>query len=127
MDGRVVHFEIPYDDRERARRFYGGAFGWGFEQFRDLAYLMATTGPSPDGPPSEPGFVNGALIERGLPFDAPIVVLEVGDLDAVLEKVSSLGGATVSDKQPVAELGWAAYVRDTEGNLVGLWQSRAPE
>jgi len=28
MAGRVVHFEIPYDDGERARRFYAEAFGW---------------------------------------------------------------------------------------------------
>ena len=24
----VVHFEMPYKDRERAARFYAAAFGW---------------------------------------------------------------------------------------------------
>ncbi len=25
---RVVHFEIPADDLERAKKFYGSIFGW---------------------------------------------------------------------------------------------------
>ena len=24
----VVHFEMPYDNRERMAKFYGSAFGW---------------------------------------------------------------------------------------------------
>lgn len=24
----VVHFEMPYDDRQRMAKFYGSAFGW---------------------------------------------------------------------------------------------------
>ena len=28
MSGKVVHFEIPFDDGERARAFYGETFGW---------------------------------------------------------------------------------------------------
>ena len=124
MDGRVVHFEIPYDDQDRARRFYGEAFGWTFDRYEDMHYLMARTGPSPEGPPTEPGYVNGGLIERGLPFDAPIVVLQVDDLDAALEKVAALGGETVTGRHEVSQVGFAAYVRDTEGNLLGLWQFR---
>ncbi|MGH3366855.1 MAG: VOC family protein [Nocardioidaceae bacterium] len=27
MTGRIVHFEIPFDDGDRARKFYGEAFG----------------------------------------------------------------------------------------------------
>ena len=32
MSGRVVHFEIPYDDGERARRFYKEAFDWQLQE-----------------------------------------------------------------------------------------------
>jgi predicted enzyme related to lactoylglutathione lyase len=28
MSGRVVHFEVPFDDGDRARAFYQNAFGW---------------------------------------------------------------------------------------------------
>jgi predicted enzyme related to lactoylglutathione lyase len=29
MSGKVVHFEIPFDDGDRARTFYGETFGDG--------------------------------------------------------------------------------------------------
>lgn len=28
MSGKVVHFEKPFDDGDRARSFYGDVFGW---------------------------------------------------------------------------------------------------
>jgi predicted enzyme related to lactoylglutathione lyase len=123
MSGRVVHFEIPYDDQERARQFYADVFGWTVSPLDGMRYLLATTGPSDEGPPSEPGYINGGLIERGLPVRTPLVGLLVDDIDASLEQVERLGGATVSAKQAVGDRGWGAYFRDTEGNLVGLWQS----
>jgi uncharacterized protein len=123
MSGRVVHFEIPYDDRERAHTFYAEAFGWTLAPVPEMRYLLATTGPSEEGPPSEPGFINGGLLERGLPLGGPVIVLDVEDIDASLEQVERLGGTTVSGRQPVGDLGFSAYFRDPEGNLLGLWQS----
>jgi predicted enzyme related to lactoylglutathione lyase len=123
MSGRVVHFEIPYDDQQRAHTFYAEAFGWQVRPLPEMRYVMVTTGPSDDGPPSEPGFINGGLLERGLPMAGPVVVLDVDDIDACLAEVERLGGETVSRRQPVDDLGWSAYFKDTEGNLMGLWQS----
>ena len=53
---------------------------------------------------------------------APLV-LEVDDIDATLAQVEELGGATVSAKQAVGEMGFSAYFTDPEGNLMGLWQT----
>jgi predicted enzyme related to lactoylglutathione lyase len=122
MSGRVVHFEIPYENEERAHAFYTEAFGWTMTRLPEMRYVLTTTGPSEQGPPSEPGFINGGLLERGLPVAGPVVVMEVADIDASLEEIERLGGATVSGKQPVGEMGFSAYFRDTEGNLMGLWQ-----
>ncbi|MEX2646190.1 MAG: VOC family protein [Gaiellaceae bacterium] len=30
---RIVHFEIPVDDTEKSRAFWGGLFGWQFESY----------------------------------------------------------------------------------------------
>jgi predicted enzyme related to lactoylglutathione lyase len=49
--------------------------------------------------------------------------VDVEDIDATLEKIKSLGGSTVSPRQEIGTMGWAAYFRDTEGNVVGLWQN----
>jgi hypothetical protein len=55
MSGRVVHFEIPYDDGDRARAFYNKVFGWEVMEMPEMSYTMATSGPSGDEGPTEPG------------------------------------------------------------------------
>ena len=41
----VVHFEMPYDDRDRMARFYQAAFGWELQKLgEDMGnYVVATT------------------------------------------------------------------------------------
>ncbi|HVL02937.1 MAG TPA: hypothetical protein VM386_00735 [Acidimicrobiales bacterium] len=41
-----------------------------------------------------------------------------------VERASSLGGQVVRGKEPVGDMGFAAYFTDTEGNLMGLWADR---
>lgn len=122
MSGRVVHFEIPYDDQQRAASFYTDAFGWKLTSMPDMKYVLVTTGPGDQGP-SEPGFINGGLLARGLPVGTPLVVVDVDDIDESLQKIENLGGTTVSAKQPVGDMGFAAYFKDPEGNLLGLWET----
>ena len=52
-----------------------------------------------------------------------MLVVEVDDIEATLEQVEKRGGATVSAKQAVGEMGFSAYFTDPEGNLMGLWQN----
>ena len=37
--------------------------------------------------------------------------------------IGELGGSTVRGKEPVGDMGFAAYFTDSEGNLVGLWET----
>jgi predicted enzyme related to lactoylglutathione lyase len=126
MTGRIVHFELPYDDRERASAFYGELFGWDLQSYPGMDYTMVSTGPTGDQGPTEPGFINGGMGERTGNLTAPTVVIDVEDIDATLAQVEEHGGAVLSGKEPVASMGWSAYFTDSEGNTVGLWQS-APE
>ena len=123
MSGRVVHFEVPFEDAERASAFYTGAFGWDLTPLPEMDYVLVTTGPSDQGPPSEPGFINGGLLERSAVFGGPVLVIEVEDIEGALRQVEERGGTTVSAKQAVGEMGFSAYFTDTEGNLMGLWQN----
>ena len=107
MSGRVVHFEIPFDDQKRATAFYADAFGWQVNAMPEMNYVLATTGPSDDGPPSEPGFINGGMLARGEPVGSPVLVVDVEDVDAALETIERLGGTTVTAKQAVGEMGFA--------------------
>jgi predicted enzyme related to lactoylglutathione lyase len=130
MTGRIVHFEIPFDDGNRARSFYKDAFGWNIMEMPELDYTMVTSGPTTDeGMPSEPGFINGGMFQRdddpGTP-DSPMITVDVESIDAALEKIEQLGGKTVVGRTPVAEMGFSAYFSDPEGNLMGLWET-APQ
>jgi uncharacterized protein len=127
MSGRVVHFEIPYDDGERARRFYGELFGWQLQEMPGMDYTLVMSGPSGDRGPSEPGFINGGMLAREeAAAPGPVVVIDVVDLDACLIKIEETGGSVVVPKQPVGAMGFTAYVKDPEGNVIGLWET-APQ
>ena len=123
MSGRVVHFEIPFDDGDRARGFYGDIFGWNLMEMPGMSYTLVTTGPSGDEGPSEAGFVNGGMLRREGPNEGPIIVIDVDDIDATLAKIEAAGGQTLLGKQQVGDMGWAAYFKDVEGNSMGLWQT----
>lgn len=123
MSGRVIHFEIPFDDKERATAFYRDVFGWGLEEMPELDYTGVSTGPAgPDGMPAEPGFIGGGMTARGGTNTGVVVVLHSADIEADLATVEERGGERLTGKEPVGDMGFAAYFRDTEGNVVGLWQ-----
>ena len=123
MSGRVVHFELPVDDQDRAKTFYAESFGWGLAGVPGMPYTMATTTPSGDRGPTEPGAINGGMAERGGPITAPVITIEVDDIDAALATVERHGGKTVQGRAQVGDMGFTGYFEDTEGNVVGLWQT----
>jgi predicted enzyme related to lactoylglutathione lyase len=127
MSGRVVHFEIPYDDGERARRFYGETFGWQLQEMPGMEYTLVVSGPSSDTGPSEAGFINGGMLAREeSAAPGPVVVIDVDSIDATLSTIEATGGSVVVPKQPVGTMGFTAYVKDPEGNVIGLWET-APQ
>jgi predicted enzyme related to lactoylglutathione lyase len=123
MGGRVVHFEIPFDDGDRARAFYQNAFGWNLMPIPEMSYTIVSTGPSGEQGPTEPGYIGGGMMQRSEGCQGPVITVDVDDIDASLAKVEELGGTTVRPRQEVGQMGFAAYFTDPEGNLMGLWQS----
>ena len=124
MSGRVVHFEIPFDDGDRARSFYKELFGWQVMEMPDMGYTMVMSGPSDDAGPSESGFINGGMMSRdGSPARSPVLVIDVDSIDETLKRIQGNGGSVVTPKAPVGEMGFAAYFTDPEGNVVGLWET----
>jgi len=121
---KVVHFELPADDVERAQAFYREAFGWQMNSMPGMGYTLVSTTPTDEnGAPSEPGGINGGMLARQAPITAPLITIGVGDIDAALATVEKLGGSVALGKQPVGDMGFSAYFADPEGNVVGLWQN----
>ena len=119
---RVVQFEVPADDPERAARFYKSVFGWGIEKWNGpMEYWMVTTGPE-----GEMG-INGGIMRRTGQADggsptAYVCTVDVDALDRYVAKVETNGGTIVAPKMAVPGIGWMAYCKDTEGNQFGLMQ-----
>jgi uncharacterized protein len=62
-------------------------------------------------------------MQRQAPVTTPVITLAVDDIDATLVAIEKHGGSTVAGSAPVSDMGFAAYFTDSEGNLMGLWQS----
>lgn len=124
MADKVVHFELPADNVERAQDFYRRAFGWSVSSQPGMGYTLLGTAPSgKDGAPTEPGAINGGMLERQKPILSPVITIEVDSIDESLKRIETLGGRVVRGKQPVGNIGYAAYFADSEGNVLGLWQT----
>lgn len=119
----IVHFEIPADDVERAQKFYKNTFGWEMRKDPAMDYISVITTEMDDKfSPKRPGAINGGMMKRTRDVKNPVVTVSVEDLDEALKKVEKNGGKAVGKKMEVGNMGWAAYFRDSEGNVVGLWQ-----
>jgi uncharacterized protein len=119
----IVHFEIPADNTARASEFYKKAFGWMINPMPEFDYVMiGTTESDENGVPKNAGRINGGMAKRGGPVEHIVVTIGVDDIDKTLASVEKLGGKTVQAKMPIGEMGFTAYFKDTEGNVVGLFQ-----
>lgn len=124
MSGRVVHFEVPYDDADRARGFYSNVFGWAIEPVPEFDYNLVQTGPTDDtGTAAEPGFIGGGMFQRQEAIGRPVITIDVEDMTKALAMIAEHGGAAVGEPHQIGDMGVAAYFTDSEGNLMGLWQS----
>lgn len=83
---KVMHFEIPIDDPDRAAGFYRDALGWEISRFGDEPYWLVRAGQD-----EEPG-ANGALTGRGDLHRSPVLTVGVDDIDDALRQVQRYGG-----------------------------------
>jgi len=121
---KVVHFEIPTDDMARAKKFYQDTFGWLLEDQPGMEYVIARTVEVDDKMmPKEPGGINGGMAKRGENLKAPSLAINVDNIDEAMQNVKKSGGVLATEKMPVGKMGFMAYFRDTEGNVLSLWQS----
>lgn len=125
--GRLIHFEIHVNDMERAKTFYGGVFGWTFQdwtEFAGMPYFGAVTGDE-----NELG-INGALMQRkgprpeaGQAMNGFACTMGVEDYDATHEKIVRKGGTVALPKHALPGMAWQGYYIDTEGNVFGIHQA----
>lgn len=115
---RVVHFEIPADNPERAVKFYQDVFGWQFQKWEGpMEYWMVTTGAE-----GQPG-INGGLLRRQQPAQGTVNTVDVESVDAAVASVEKSGGKVALPKTAIPGVGYLAYGVDPEGNIFGMMQA----
>ncbi len=125
MSNRPVHFEIHASDPERSIAFYRDLFGWKFERYPiPGVYYGVITGDD-----KTPG-INGGLLQRmGLPpadgaaVNSWTVTVDVENVDKAMAKALELGGTEALPKMTIPHVGYVAYIKDVDGNIVGLHQN----
>ncbi len=121
---KVVHFEIPADNVERAQKFYGKVFGWKMNPVPDMKYTMVSTVETDKKMmPKEPGAINGGMFQRNEQLKNTMITINVVSIDATLKNLEKNDGKVVRGKVDVGDMGFVAYFKDTEGNIIGLWEN----
>ena len=127
MYGEVVHFEVPARDVRRARAFYSRVFGWKANEAQmpggDVHTTLTTTEVDTNMRPKSPGAINGGMPKMSEQLTSPVVTIQVDDITDALKSVEKSGGKTVVKRTGVGEYGAFGYFRDTEGNLMGLYEA----
>lgn len=122
--GKVVHFEIPADDVERAKKFYGSIFGWEADDVPGMDYTMVRTVAVDERQmPTEPGAINGGMMKRGPDTPSPVLVIDVDAIDEALGRIEQQGGAVVRPRTEIPGMGAFAYFKDLDGNVLGLFET----
>jgi predicted enzyme related to lactoylglutathione lyase len=124
-----VHFEIPADDLDRAKNFYGSIFGWQLQTMpmQDGEYTIVMTTPVDEKTqiPTQPGSINGGMMQRDERTPSPVITIDVEAIDAALREIEARGGTTVTPRTAIPGMGAFAYFKDPEGNVLGLWETNS--
>ncbi len=126
---RVCHFEVPYSDKQRMETFYSKVFGWQFMPAPgDMPYtFVITTELDEQFMPKKAGGINGGSYPRGEEgqggSSTPVIVIEVDSCQTRIDQVVAAGGTKVLGPNEIPGMGIYAQVKDSEGNVIGLWQT----
>lgn len=122
----IVHFEIPVDDIDRAKKFYIDLFGWNIERWPDSEnlpggpeYLLITTMDDKGNKA-----LTGGMMKRQMPEQQGITnYVGVKSVDEYSARVAQLGGQVKMPKTAIPGLGYFAICIDTGNNAFAIWET----
>jgi uncharacterized protein len=113
--------ELATSDSEAGKKFYGGLFGWTFDDAPagpDMIYSMAKlSGQTP-----------GALYKMGKEMAGVpphwLSYVTVADVDATAKKAVAAGGKLMKEPFDVMTFGRMAVITDPTGATFAIWQAK---
>ena len=113
---RVVNFDFPTDNPEKAKAFFADIFNWKFTEWHNEDYWLIETGDK-----LRHG-INGSMIKRRHNEHVASIMIQVENIDITLRKVEEEGGQIVFPKRTIPRIGYMAYFKDPEENLLCIMQ-----
>ena len=124
-EGKVIWAELVTPDLAAAKRFYGGLFGWTFQDFHAgrVGYSVARV----DGVPVA-GLVQRTRPVRPAGRQAPpawLTFLSVTDVPATAQAIKSHGGRQLPSPHAYRQRGRQAVYADPQGAVFAIMNSRS--
>jgi predicted enzyme related to lactoylglutathione lyase len=124
--GDIVQFEIHGTEPQALIDFYSGLFGWQFRKWDGVDFWQISIS-------SESTSIGGGLVPRrgpspdeGQAVNAFVCTVQVDSVDESFSVAESLGGTIAVPKIQIPGVGWLGYIKDPDGNLLGLSQPADP-
>jgi predicted enzyme related to lactoylglutathione lyase len=115
----IVHFDVPAENINRAKKFYEELFEWKIEPVPGPMDYFEITTKDENGKEG----VAGGMGKRGQPDQKIVNYIGVKPIDEYIEKAQRLGGKIIMQKTTIPGFGYLATIIDTEGNIIGLWET----
>jgi uncharacterized protein len=125
----VIHFELPAEDRERAKAFYSKAFDWKMNQLgAEMGdYVTVETAETDENNMVRGPGINGGIYQKHLvdPLgQQPTVVIAVENLEESTENIKSAGGTIHGTPYDIPGIGRYVSFIDTEGNRISILEPK---
>jgi predicted enzyme related to lactoylglutathione lyase len=109
---KIVHLELPAQDRLALAHFYSDLFGWDIRDFPEMDYTMLDTGNQETGVGLMPSTDDSP---GGMAW-----YVESEDVEADLCTIGARGGTVLVPCFTVAGVGDMAFFADPAGNVMAL-------
>jgi hypothetical protein len=117
MANPFVHMELNTTDLKKAQAFYGGMFGWQFQD-NDMGPMGIYSTFKPD---KEPG--GGIYSAKDMP-GGWLPYVGVDDIKTATAKAKSLGAQIFVDSREIPQIGWMTIMSDPLGSRIALFQPK---
>lgn len=124
MANVVVWADIPVIDLERAREFYAHLLGAPVEYMPGQTEVAILGSPQGMDQMDVSADLAASQSIPSTTHGTTIYLSSNGDIDGMLARAIEAHGEVLNDKQFMENIGWIAFIKDTEGNRIGIHQPR---
>jgi len=124
--GSIIWHDLLTTDIEASKRFYGGLFGWEFEEVplslgfgRSGDYLMIRNNGKLIG-----GMVDTSAVKTRINNSQWVPIMSVGSVDSAVQKILDSGGKVITPVTDLNERGRIAIITDATDALLALLEPR---